>query len=123
MPVRPRSVAVASLALSVALATGATACSSDSSSSASTTTAAASSSTTGSSSSTAGTVSANDASQAEIAAALDAAGVANADRWADEVVEYRPYDDASEGFPRLREELAKYNPADGVIDSIIAVLR
>ena len=86
MPVRPRSVAVASLALSVALATGATACSSDSSSSASTTTAAASSSTTGSSSSTAGTVSANDASQAEIAAGLDAAGVANADRWADEVV-------------------------------------
>lgn len=67
-------------------------------------------------------VSANDASQEEIAAALDAAGVPNADRWAREVTEYRPYDDADQGFPHLREELAKYNPADGVVDQIISVL-
>lgn len=67
-------------------------------------------------------VSANDASRSEIAAALTAAGVDNADRWAGEVVEYRPYDDSADGFPRLREELAKYNPADGVVDKIISVL-
>ncbi len=67
-------------------------------------------------------VSANDASREEIAAALTAAGVANAERWAGEVVEYRPYDDAADGFPHLREELAKYNPADGVVDQIISVL-
>ena len=67
-------------------------------------------------------VSANDASVDEITAALDAVGVANADRWAHEVEEYRPYTDAADGFPKLREELAKYNPAEGTIDQIIAVL-
>lgn len=95
---------------------------SDSSSAKATTTAASSDASTTAAGSTAGKVSANDASQEEIAAALTAAGVDNADRWADEVVEYRPYDDADQGFPHLREELAKYNPPAGTIDQIIAVL-
>jgi competence protein ComEA len=67
-------------------------------------------------------VSANKASKAEITAALTAAGVANADRWAGEVVEYRPYSDAAAGFPSLRKELTKYNPPAGTIDKIIASL-
>lgn len=94
---------------------------SDSSTAQTTTTAAASGAST-TAGSTVEKVSANDASQEEIAAALTAAGVDNADRWADEVVEYRPYDDADQGFPHLREELAKYNPPAGTIDQIIAVL-
>lgn len=68
------------------------------------------------------TVDANTASKAEIAAALDAAGVPNAEKWADEITEYRPYATDDPTFAKLREELAKYNPADGVIDQIIAVL-
>jgi hypothetical protein len=68
-------------------------------------------------------VSANDATETQIGAALRAAGVPNAERWADEVVEYRPYpaDDAQLG--KLRTSLAKYNPAPGVVDAIVAVLR
>ncbi len=68
------------------------------------------------------TVSANKASKAEITAALTAAGVANPDRWAGEVVEYRPYSDAAAGFPGLRKQLTKYNPPAGTIDKIIASL-
>ena len=70
-----------------------------------------------------GTVSANDASEGEIAAALDAAGVDQADRWAREVVEYRPYDTADPDLTHLRDELAKYDPAPGVVDAIVAVLQ
>lgn len=68
------------------------------------------------------TVSANTASQAEIAAALQAAGVTNADRWAKEVVEYRPYPLGDIRFTRLREELAKYNPDPAAVDAILSVL-
>jgi hypothetical protein len=67
-------------------------------------------------------VSANDASRAEIQAALEAAGVPNAARWAGEVVEYRPYAD-DPTWAQLRKELAKYNPAPGVVDQIIGVLQ
>ena len=67
-------------------------------------------------------VDANTASKAEIAAALEAAGVPNAERWADEVTEYRPYPTDDPTFGKLRDELAKYRPADGVIDQIISVL-
>lgn len=68
------------------------------------------------------TVDANTASEDEIIAALEAAGVANAAQWADEITEYRPYPADDPEFSKLRDELEKYNPADGVIDSIISVL-
>jgi hypothetical protein len=67
-------------------------------------------------------VNANTASQAEIQQALEAAGIPNAARWAREVVEYRPYPTDDPSFARLRQELAKYNPAPGVVDQIIATL-
>jgi ABC-type enterochelin transport system substrate-binding protein len=67
-------------------------------------------------------VSANTASVDEIAAALEAAGVDNADRWAREVAEYRPYATDDPDLTHLRDELAKYNPASGVVDSIVSVL-
>lgn len=67
-------------------------------------------------------VSANDASPEEIAAALEAAGVTNAPRWAREIAEYRPYPKDDPTFAKLRDELAKYNPADGVVDLIVATL-
>lgn len=107
------------LGLVATLFLGASACSGDDSSSAAAPTSAAAQGAAPASA----TVSANDATKADIAAALEAAGVANAARWADEVVEYRPYDDAAEGFPHLREELQKYNPPAGTIDQIVAVLR
>ena len=114
-------LAPAAVALALVLG-GAAACSDGGSSSDATTTTAAATASTAGSSTASGTVSANDASTDEIAAALDAAGVDNAERWADEVAEYRPYDDADQGFPHLREELAKYDPPAGTIDQIIAVL-
>jgi hypothetical protein len=67
-------------------------------------------------------VDANTASKAEIAAALDAAGVPNAGRWADEVTEYRPYPTDDPTFAKLRSELEKYHPADGVVDRIVSAL-
>lgn len=65
---------------------------------------------------------ANSASVDEIAAALAAAGVDNADRWAREVVEYRPYDTSDADLTHLRDELVKYNPAEGVVDLIVSAL-
>jgi hypothetical protein len=65
-------------------------------------------------------VSANKASEDELASAFQAAGVPNAEKWAEEVAEYRPYDEPT--FAKLRKELAKYNPAPGVVDKIIATL-
>ena len=67
-------------------------------------------------------VNANTATVAEIQAALEAAGVANAARWAKEVEEYRPYPTNDPTFAKLRGELAKYNPGPGVVDQIISVL-
>lgn len=69
-----------------------------------------------------GPVSANSASEEQLAAAFAAAGVQNAEKWADEVVEYRPYpaDDAS--FAKLRGELAKYNPAPDQLEKIVGAL-
>ena len=68
------------------------------------------------------TLSANDATIAELAAAFEAAGISNAQRWAREVDEYRPYDADDTDYAKLRRELAKYNPAPGVVDAIIAQL-
>jgi hypothetical protein len=67
-------------------------------------------------------VSANTASKAEIAAALEKAGVSNADRWAEEVVEYRPYPTDDPNLTKLRENLAKYNPGEQTINQIVATL-
>lgn len=66
-------------------------------------------------------VNANTATIAQIQAALEAAGVSNASRWAREVEEYRPYP-ADPTWAKLRQELAKYNPGPGVVDQIISVL-
>jgi hypothetical protein len=67
-------------------------------------------------------VSANEASEAELVAALTAAGVDNPDKWAEEVVEYRPYPTDDPNFTKLRDELAKYNPGPGVVDKIVSAL-
>ena len=55
-------------------------------------------------------VSANMASETEIEAALAGAGVSNPGRWAEEVVEYRPYPDDDPNLTKLRENLARYKP-------------
>jgi hypothetical protein len=65
----------------------------------------------------------NTASQEEIASVLSAAGVPNSDQWAREVVEYRPYDLSDPTMAHLRDELAKYNPAEGVVDQIVDALQ
>src|SRR5918912_1432844 len=67
-------------------------------------------------------VSANTASQDAIASALRAAGVPSPNRWAAEVVEYRPYPLDDLGLAKLRENLAKYNPAQQTVDQIVSVL-
>jgi hypothetical protein len=67
-------------------------------------------------------VNANTASQDEVAAALDEAGVPNGARWAKEVVEYRPYPTDDPTFAKLRQNLAKYNPGPGVVDMIVSAL-
>jgi DNA uptake protein ComE-like DNA-binding protein len=67
-------------------------------------------------------VSANTASEEEIAAALEGAGVSNADRWAEEVAEYRPYPADDPNLTKLRENLAKYNPGQETTDKIVSAL-
>lgn len=67
-------------------------------------------------------VSANNATVAEMTAAFEQNGIANAQRWAHEVEEYRPYDESDPTMASLRQELAKYNPAAGVVDDIVASL-
>jgi len=70
----------------------------------------------------AGKVSANMATEDELVAAFEKAGVPNADNWAGEVEEYRPYPADDPNFTKLRGELAKYNPGPGVVDKIVSVL-
>jgi hypothetical protein len=67
-------------------------------------------------------VSANTASENEIAVALTAAGVPNAKRWAEEVVEYRPYAANDSNLTRLRQNLAKYEPGQETVDKIVGAL-
>ena len=83
--------------------------------------------TSGTPSATAGTgaiakVSANNATNAQLIAALTAAGVPNPANWAREVQEYRPYDASDTNLTKLRQNLAKYNPAPGVVDKIVSAL-
>jgi hypothetical protein len=67
-------------------------------------------------------VSANTASEDEIATALESAGVSNPERWAEEVVEYRPYPADDPNLSQLRENLAKYNPGQETTDKIVSAL-
>ena len=69
-----------------------------------------------------GKVSANNATDVELEAAFEAAGIPNAGQWAHEVDEYRPYPADDTGLAKLRRELSKYNPASGVVDQIVALL-
>jgi hypothetical protein len=68
------------------------------------------------------TVSANDATQEELVAAFEAAGIPSAEAWAEEVIEYRPYPADDPNWTHLRTELAKYNPPPAVLEQIIATL-
>lgn len=67
-------------------------------------------------------VNANTASQAELASAFAAAGIPNADRWAREVTEYRPYPADDPTWATLRQELGKYNIDPATLEQIIALL-
>lgn len=78
---------------------------------------------TGSAAASAGKVSANTASESDIAAALQAAGVSNSQRWAREVVEYRPYDTSDANLTKLRQNLAKYNPGEDTVNKIVSTLQ
>jgi hypothetical protein len=68
------------------------------------------------------TIDVNTATQEEIAAAFVAAGIPNAERWAQEVVEYRPYE-PDPTWARLRSELGKYGIDPAVLETIISLLR
>jgi hypothetical protein len=68
-------------------------------------------------------VSANSSTEDEIAAALQAAGVPSPQRWAAEVVEYRPYPLDDLTLAKLRQNLAKYNPSQQTLDKIVAALQ
>ena len=75
-----------------------------------------------SASSAASTVSANTASRDQLVAALTAAGVPNPDRWATEIMEYRPYDASDPTLQHLQDQLAKYNPDPATLRGILSVL-
>ena len=70
-----------------------------------------------------GPVSANTASEDEIASALAAAGVGDPGRWAKEVVAHRPYPTDDRRLTKLREALAQDGPGAGTVDKIVAALR
>ena len=79
--------------------------------------------TTGSTTAASGKVSANTATTDELVAALDCAGVTSADRWAREIMEYRPYDTADATLASLRQELSNYNPSADQLAKIMSVLQ
>lgn len=66
-------------------------------------------------------VNANTASVDQLQAAFEAVGISNADRWAREVAEYRPYA-ADPTWAQLRQELGKYNIDPAVLEQIISLL-
>ena len=57
-----------------------------------------------------------------LAAALESAGVSNSQRWAKEVVEYRPYPTDDPNLTALRDKLVKYNPGQETTDKIVSAL-
>ncbi|MEW6583108.1 MAG: hypothetical protein AB1416_10150 [Actinomycetota bacterium] len=119
-----RITMVAALAASASLAVAA--CGDSGSASAGSSTAAAATTAavtdTAATSTAAGTVSANTATFEELVAAFEAAGVPNAEQWAREVEEYRPYDTSDPTLSHLQDELAKYNPDPAVLQKILATL-
>jgi hypothetical protein len=119
---RHRASIVAGLALSALVAACSTGSAATSTPPSATTPAATAAATTASSSAATARVSANTATQSDIAAALDAAGVPNADRWAREVVEYRPYDGSDATLQKLQQNLAKYNPDPATLAGILSAL-
>jgi len=123
----PAGGAVSVFAVALALAMTITACSTatgagDVATAKPTATPTVSAAITATESSTPRTVSANTAMAGELVAALEAAGVANADRWAREIMEYRPYDAADPTLQHLQDELAKYNPDPATLAAILSVL-
>jgi guanyl-specific ribonuclease Sa len=66
--------------------------------------------------------SANNATAAQLQAALEAAGVPNASTWVREVQEYRPYPTDDPTFAKLKSNLAKYNPSADTLSRILAAL-
>jgi hypothetical protein len=70
-----------------------------------------------------GRVSADTASREELVAALTAAGVPNADRWATEVMEYRPYATDDPTLQKLQDNLAKYDPDAATLAAILSALQ
>ncbi len=66
-------------------------------------------------------VNANTASKADISAALTKAGVKNADKWANEIEEYRPYT-ATTLTTKLKGELGKYGVDQETLAKIMSVL-
>jgi hypothetical protein len=66
-------------------------------------------------------VSANLATIEELDAAFTGAGISNANRWATEVEEYRPYPE-DPAWPKLSKELGKYNIDPVVFDAIVSCL-
>ena len=67
-------------------------------------------------------VSANTAPQTEIQAALGSAGVSDPARWAQQVVESRPYPADDPSLGKLRANLAKSNADQPTVDRIVSVL-
>jgi DNA uptake protein ComE-like DNA-binding protein len=117
----PAILLVASLAAACSGSSGANATTSPSTAAATSAPSASSNSAGASQATSSGTVNANTATVDELAATFSAAGISNADRWAREVAEYRPYDDAP-AWTKLRHELAKYNIDPAVLEKIVAVL-
>jgi hypothetical protein len=68
-------------------------------------------------------MSANSASEAELVTALRAAGVSNPERWAEEIIEYRPYASDDVNLAKLRQNLAKYNPGPQTLEKILSALQ
>ncbi|HKR48995.1 MAG TPA: hypothetical protein VJT72_05325 [Pseudonocardiaceae bacterium] len=68
-------------------------------------------------------MSANSASEAELVTALRAAGVSNPERWAEEIIEYRPYASNDVELTKLVQNLTKYNPGPQTLEKILSVLQ
>ena len=124
-----RLLAAIALALTIASCGGAAATSSNASTErpTATTTVPASTSTAAAAATAAATASttkasANNATNAELIAALTANGVPNPANWAREVQEYRPYSTSDTSFAKLKGELAKYNPSADTLSKILASL-
>ena len=70
----------------------------------------------------AGKVSANNATDDELEAAFEEAGIPNAGVWAHEVEEYRPYPVDDLGFEKFRREIQAHNPDPDVLNDVVALL-